>query len=321
MSEQVIITTLVLVVAVLLVFIAITLHAKRVTERALRQMGDGLCRILNEGTDEMAMAFTDNKTLIELLTQINRLLEDRQKIKRDYRKSELSSKRMLSNISHDIKTPLTVILGYLEIMRLKSEGDVDALRKVENKANQVLELINKFFSLAKLEAGDADVPISHINLNEACKRNIVDFHDILTHQDFTVELNIPDRNIYALGNDESLDRILFNLISNALRYGSDGKYLGMTLREDDGHAYIDVIDKGKGVEKGFETHIFDRLYTLEDSRNKEIQGNGLGLTIAKRLAEILGGDVVLKSRPFIETVFTVKLKKATYSFLLDERNS
>lgn len=312
MNDQVIIMLLVLAAIVLLILAAYILRAKRILEYNLEQISKDLCRILDKSTDEKVMVFTDNKTLIELITQINRMLENRNRIKIDYRKSELSSKRMLSNISHDIKTPMTIILGYLEIMRLKSENDTEMLSKVENKARQVLELINKFFSLAKLEAGDADVPISRINLNEVCKRNILDFYDILKSHDFVVELNIPDNNIYALGNDESLDRILFNLISNAIRYGAHGRYLGIALHEDEGHAYIDVIDKGKGIKNGLETHIFDRLYTLEDSRNKDIQGNGLGLTIAKRLAKILGGDVVLQSQPFIKTVFTVKLKKINY---------
>ncbi len=312
MTEQIIIMLLALAAAALLAFAVYKIHAKYVLERNMERITDDLCRILNNGTDEKVMIFTDNKALIELMTQVNRMLEDRLRIKKDYRKSELSSKRMLSNISHDIKTPLTVILGYLEIMRLKSGNDSEMLAKVENKAGQVLELINKFFSLAKLEAGDADMPVSRVNLNEVCKRGILDFYDILTNRDFEVALSIPDENIYACGNDEALDRILFNLISNALRYGADGKYLGIALREDEKHAYIDVIDKGKGIQKGMEAHIFDRLYTLDDSRNKDIQGNGLGLTIAKRLAEILGGDVLLRSEPFVETVFTVMMKKVNY---------
>ena len=94
-----------------------------------------------------------------------------------------------------------------------------------------------------------------------------------------------------------------------MRYGNDGKYLGFTLREKEHYVYIDVIDKGKGIEKEFAASVFERLYTMEDSRNREIQGNGLGLTIAKNLANNLGGDIFLDSEPKVKTVFTVKLKK------------
>ena len=93
------------------------------------------------------MVFTDNKVLMELGGQINRLLIDRQKIKADFKREEISSKKMLANISHDIKTPLTVILGYLEILRL-GNADNEMLKKVESKAKQVMDLINQFFTLA-----------------------------------------------------------------------------------------------------------------------------------------------------------------------------
>lgn len=78
------------------------------------------------------------------------------------------------------------------------------------------------------------------------------------------------------------------------------------------YVYIDISDKGKGIDKAFSTRIFDRLFTLEDSRNQEIQGNGLGLTIAKSLANQLGGDILLKSDPHILTTFTLKFRKLIY---------
>ena len=84
--------------------------------------------------------------------------------------------------------------------------------------------------------------------------------------------------------------------------------------------YIDVIDKGKGIEEEFADNVFERLFTMEDSRNRKIQGNGLGLTIAKSLALQIGGDIFLSSEPNIKTVFTVKLKKYKFQLLSEERN-
>jgi len=77
---------------------------------------------------------------------------------------------------------------------------------------------------------------------------------------------------------------IFNLISNVIRYGSDGKYLGIFIRTDKKSVYIDMVDKGQGIDKSFSESVFDRLFTLEDSRSRNIQGNGLGLTITKNLA-------------------------------------
>ena len=218
---------------------------------------------------------------------------------------------MLANISHDIKTPLTVILGYLEIMRL-NHADHEMLKKVETKANQVMNLINQFFTLAKLESGDTNINLGKVNINEICRENVLEFYDILLQKDFDVDLFIPETAIFVQGEKEALQRILYNLLSNVIRYGSDGKYLGVFLRQDKGNVYIDVVDKGKGIEQEFASNVFDRLYTMEDSRNREIQGNGLGLTIAKNLTKQLEGDLFLNSIPNVKTTFTVKLKKITY---------
>ena len=280
----------------------------RGTRAKLKEITEKLSEILEQDTDEQIMVFTDDKVLMELCGQMNLLLLDRQKIKADFRKQEIASKKMLSNISHDIKTPLTVILGYLEIMRLRDCEDV-TLQKVEAKAKQVMELIDQFFTLAKLEAGDKKIEMVKINISELCRETVLGYYDILMQKDYAVDIIIPEQQIFAQGDMESINRILNNLLSNAIRYGSDGKYIGLFVREDFDFVYIDVVDKGKGIEKQFAASVFERLYTMEDSRNRSIQGNGLGLTIARNLARQMGGDLLLQSEPGVRTVFTVKLRR------------
>ena len=282
------------------------------TQIKLKKISQKLEEIQDTDSDENVMVFTDNKVLMDLVAQINRLLENQRKVKVDYRRSEISSKKMLSNISHDIKTPMTVILGYLEIMRLNSSGENEMLLKVEQKAQRVMELINQFFTLAKLEAGDTEITISKIDVCEACRENVLDFYELLTQKEFQVDVDIPEEAVFVRGNKDALQRILFNLISNVVRYGSDGKYMGMFLRSDEKYIYIDVVDKGKGIERAFAQNVFERLFTMEDSRNREIQGNGLGLTIAQNLAHQLGGEITLESEPNVKTTFTVKLRKFSY---------
>ena len=313
MSEATIIFFLSICVAILVCVIVYQQFAFRTgTQAKLNGISQKLEEILDTDSDEKVMVFTDNPSLISLATQINRLLVDRQKVRADYRRSELASKRMLSNISHDIKTPMTVILGYLEIMRVNGDPRQEMLGKVEATAHRVMELITQFFTLAKLEAGDTELERSKLNLNEVCSENILSFYELLSTQDFQIEVDIPNAPIFVMSNSDALQRILFNLISNAIRYGADGKYLGMVLRSDEENAYIDIIDKGRGIPKEFADTIFDRLFTMEDSRNPRMQGNGLGLTIAKNLAAQLGGDITLTSQPNVKTVFTVTLKKMTY---------
>ena len=313
MSDKTIIFFLVLIIIMLFLII---LYQRFVFTRGiqtkLKQTSEKLEEILETGSDEKVMVFTDNKVLMELGGQINRLLINRQKIKADYKREEISSKKMLANISHDIKTPMTVILGYLEIMRLNGSEENEMLLKAELKAQRVMELINQFFTLAKLEAGDTDIEISKIDVCEVCRENVLDFYELLTQKEFEVEVDIPEEAVFIQGNKDALQRILFNLISNVVRYGTDGKYMGIFLRSDKKYVYIEIVDKGKGIDKAFAQNVFERLFTMEDSRNREIQGNGLGLTIAQNLAHQLGGEITLDSEPNVKTTFTLKLRKFAY---------
>lgn len=313
MSDSLIIFWLSVIIVVLLGIVIYQQCKFRMgTQANLKKISRKLEEIINSGSDEQIMTFTDNKILMELMAQINQMLMECQRAKADFRRSEIASKKMLSNVSHDIKTPMTVILGYLEIIRLNGDPDHEMLKKVEAKAHRVMELINQFFTLAKLEAGDTDIELGRVNMNEACRENILDFYELLTQKAFQIEIEIPDENIYAQADPDAFQRIMFNLLSNAVRYGCDGKYLGLTLRYDEEFVYIDVADQGKGIEKAYASTVFERLYTLEDSRNRDMQGNGLGLTIAKNLARQMGGDLTLVSEPFVRTVFTVKLKRITF---------
>ena len=89
-----------------------------------------------------------------------------------------------------------------------------------------------------------------------------------------MEIDIPEQTFYTNTNKDALQRMMYNLISNAIRYGREGKYLGVFLRADQAHIYIDIADRGPGIEKEFAESVFDRLFTMEDSRNSSMQGNG-----------------------------------------------
>lgn len=313
MSEATIIFFLTICVGILVCVILYQQFAFRTgTQAKLRAISDKLKEIIEKDSDEQITVFTENKDLMELAAQINALLEKYLKIKADYRRSEITSKKMLSNISHDIKTPMTVILGYLEIMQLSETPSGEMLKKVERKAQSVMKLINQFFTLSKIESGDMDIELSRVDICEICRESVLDFYELLSNKKFYVKVDMPETPIYIQGNKEALQRILFNLISNVIRYGADGKYLGISLQDDDRNVYVDVTDKGKGIDKAFADSIFDRLFTMEDSRNRNIQGNGLGLTIAQNLAQRLGGTITLESIPHEKTTFTVRLKKISF---------
>ena len=270
--------------------------------------------IFVEHTSEKILAVTTNQELQQLFNAINGLLDHNQKVIATHRKVENSTKKMLANISHDLKTPLTVVLGYIEMLQLDTvisdEERQRLLSGVHSKTLEVLKLIHLFFDLAKIDAGDMDYPITKINVNEVCRKNILSFYDIVTSVGIGIQIEIPETAVFALGNEEALDRIMNNLLSNAIAYGSEGNVIGLAIRNDDVNIYIDVWDRGKGIDEFHIDRVFERMYTLEDSRNKSFQGSGLGLTITKRLVELLGGSIHLSSIPYEKTIFTVSLRKA-----------
>ena len=222
MSDNVMLFFLTVIILILLLIILYQRFIfNRGIQTTIRQINEKLAEILDTDSDEKVMIFTDNPVLKELGAQINRLLIDRQKIKAEFKKEKITTKKMLSNISHDIKTPLTVILGYLEIVRL--ENDDEMLKKVEAKAKQVMNLINQFFTLAKLESGDTTINLCKININEVCRENILEFYEILLQKEFEVEIRIPETTMFVQDDRDALQRMIYNLLSNVLRYGADGK--------------------------------------------------------------------------------------------------
>lgn len=218
-------TILIFFLALTVIFLTLILIYQRFVftrgiQSELIKITEKLREIMEKDSDEKIMVFTENKVLKDLDGQINLLLLKHQKVKADFKREEISSKKMLSNISHDIKTPLTVILGYLEIMGLNRPED-EMLKKAQSKAKEVMNLINQFFTLAKLESGDTNIILTKINITETCKETVLGFYDILLQKDFTVDISIPETAIFVQGEKDSISRILQNLLSNVIRYGID----------------------------------------------------------------------------------------------------
>lgn len=291
-------------------------YSKRKRDKQLVFIINKLSSLNNHPSSERVLLFTDDIHLQSLLHEINRLFDEKQNASTQFGKTERSMKKMLANISHDLKTPLTVILGYIEIIQndpsMESVERERLLQKAYSKTIEIIELMNKFFDLAKLESGDKDLPLSRVHMNELCKRNILSFYDWVESKGFKAVIEIPEESIFATGNEEALDRILQNLLSNAIQYGEAGRVVGVRLACEEKNVFIDIWDRGKGIMEREQEHVFERMYTLEESRNKSSQGSGLGLTITKRLVEQIGGSIILKSTPFERTTFTVKLQRSSF---------
>ncbi|AND40452.1 MULTISPECIES: sensor histidine kinase [Cytobacillus] len=300
----------------LLVMNIIQYVSRKKINNHLHEISEKLAEIIEHKTAEKVLLQTDQHSIQFLLIQINRLLAYNQKVFADYASTKDSLRKMISNMSHDLKTPLTVILGYVEKLKLDDKLSEDekekAILRLHDKVVGLISLLNQFFDLVKIESNDYMIPLSKISLNEICRKNVLDYYDLLLSKGLQVEIDIPERNFYILGNEHALNRILSNLISNSIRYGSDGGVFGLTLREDKGSIAVEIWDKGKGIAEVHQDRVFDRLYTLDDARNPQFQGSGLGLSISKRLTEAMNGSIHLRSKPFEKTAFICIFKQMIY---------
>ncbi|MDT3425237.1 signal transduction histidine kinase [Paenibacillus forsythiae] len=305
-----------IVIGLLLLVIVMQYLRTRHQSRQLKYMHDKLDGIISRSSQERLLMFSSWPELQMLLTDVNRLLDINHEGIARRNKLQKSMRQMLANVSHDLKTPLTVVLGYIET--LLQDGEMHAgereriLRMIHRKAGEVITLMNTFFDLAKLESGDHELPLARVEAGEVCRRNILAFYDILGAKGIDADIEIPDEACYIRGNNEALDRTLSNLLSNAIRYGADGGVLGLRLYSDTDTVYIEVWDRGKGITADHQDKVFERLYTLEDSRNRVYQGSGLGLTITKRLTEQMNGRISLVSQPFVRTAFTVAFPRIKF---------
>jgi len=309
-------TVFIIIIAALLVVVGLQYAAHITLKKKLTQMSMELARIVENESAEKLLIHTDQSVIKKLLIGINRLLDHNQRVIADYNRTKDSLKKMTSNMSHDMRTPLTVILGYVERLKhdqgMTDEQREEIIGRLHSKIENIIVLLNQFFELVKLESEDYTMPLSRLCMNEVCRKSVLEHYELLQSKQLKVEIDIPEENLYMLGNETAVQRILSNLISNAIRYGSDGGLFGLTLREAGDQVEIEVWDRGKGIDEIHQSRVFDRLYTLDDARNPNFQGSGIGLSITKQLTEAMKGTIRLSSKPYEKTVFTCTFQRMTY---------
>lgn len=253
---------------------------------------------------------TDCNAVKRLGASINRLLENFYTDKAEFKKSQKAMAQVLTNISHDIRTPLTVLKGNSEILFSKAkesslpESFQTMAEKIDQKADQLTTTINDYFTMSKIASGDLILNLRKENISQICHDTILDYYNLLEEQQFEVNIQIPSVPVFADTDKEALQRILKNLMDNAIRHGGAGKYLGLCLNTSEKSVKIQIEDHGKGMSPQQQKQIFTRNYT---TAGKSF-GSGLGLAIAKSLARQIGGEIQVYSIPDKKTVFSVILK-------------
>lgn len=267
-----------------------------------------LLDITNENESNYILVPSDIRVVKETAEDINNLLEKFYGRQIDYNRSQKIILQIFTNISHDLRTPVTVLKGYIEMLYLQSQKEAlsPAMRatveKMQSNSQELVHSVNNLFDMAKIQSGDMILNIQKVNLTQVCHEIILEFYDLLERENFNVEVNIEDKPLYANVDTEAVQRILKNLIDNAIKYGGAGKFLGISLYEEDSHICIAVEDHGAGISEKDKKHIFTRAYTAD----RKI-GNGLGLAISQGLANSMGGSISVSSILREKTVFTVRL--------------
>lgn len=267
-----------------------------------------LLDITNNDESNYILVPSDIKIVKETAGNINKLLEKFYGRQIDYNRSQKAVLQIFTNISHDLRTPMTVLKGYIEMLYLQSQEEELPLamrmtvEKMQSNSQELVHSVNNLFDMAKIQSGDMVLNIQNVNLTKVCHEIILEFYDLLERENFDVAVNIEDKPLYANVDTEAVGRILKNLIDNAIKYGSAGKFLGISLYEKDAHIYIAVEDHGVGISEKDKKHIFTRAYTADRKK-----GNGLGLAISQGLANSMGGSISVTSIPQERTVFTVRL--------------
>lgn len=282
------------------------------TENRVKKINNTLKEVCTGNFNQYFRVDPASKSIRELSSYLNNLTKELHNLKVKTKQIEEERKKMISNISHDLRTPLTSLLGYIEVLHndtLSERDKEEYLNIIERKGKEISNFIEYFFEFAKIDAGDIAIEITRVNLSEIVQEILLEFYNDFEKETIIPQINIPASPLYVHGDPMSIKRILINLFSNALRYGKEGKIVGIELREEKDRIWVDVWNKGTALSKSDIEHIFERTYTGKYSRNPSIRGNGLGLAIVKRLVELQNGNITVISEVEGRTVFSFYLKK------------
>ena len=269
-----------------------------------------LKEILKEDSRERIKLNNLSTSKKNIVKQINILLDRYQKISIDNRNYNEQHKKMISNISHDIRTPLTALKGYIHLLmdnNLQEQKKAEYINIIYERSDALVELMEEFFQMAKLECDDVNINIEKINLSEVIRQNLITYLNEINEKKLDTKINLGEEEVFALCDKTAINRVISNLISNSLKYGYEGNVIGIDLKVYEKGVQFTVWDKGKGISEDQLPFIFDRLYTAEKSRNRKLQGSGLGLSIVKKLVKSMNGNIEVKSIPFEKTSFIVTL--------------
>ncbi|HHY2677815.1 sensor histidine kinase [Bacillus toyonensis] len=279
-----------------------------------KSMNTKLSRVLN-GNLQTRLFTSNDRSLHNIVFSINQLIAELEKVRIEAKRYEKSRKQLLSSISHDIRTPLTSIIGYIDALKdgvAASEIEKQEYLKIlYMKSNNLKHLVDEIFNMAKLDANEFPLKEEELDFSEVTREVLIDFLPELSKHNIELQVLIPESTCPIIADHLSLMRIIGNLIKNAIYYGKDGKTIGIELLETNTEYELLIWDKGPGIPKHDLQNIFERMYRSEHSRTSSFGSSGLGLSISKALVERNGGHIWVESIPWKRTTFGFSIPKYT----------
>ena len=241
--------------------------------------------------DEFEVLFEDFNTMTEELASTEMLKND-----------------FVSNVSHELKTPLAVIQNYATLLQSDNLSDEERRqysRRIGEASSRLSVLVSNILLLSRLE-NQKIMPARHpFNLSEALCRCILNYESALDEKDIELVTEL-DQDLIVSSDENLLDMVWNNLLSNAVKFTPDHGRIEVLVKKEGGTAVVKITDNGCGIAGKSVRHIFDKFYQADASH--ATQGNGLGLALTKRIADLLGGDIYVESAPGKGASFTVELK-------------
>jgi len=241
----------------------------------------------------------------------NTMIDEMNKINDEKANLAESNNRLISNLSHDLKSPLTTLKGYSEMM-IGEESDIEKLKTcaefINNSTIDLDYLVNVLFEQIKMQNADYSLNVESDDINEFLRGICANYYMIFTDKGFSMEVDIPEDKVYLNFDKENLKRVFVNILENCYSHNQEPTQVLVKAQVKDNHYLVSFKDNGVGIPEDAKDKIFEAFYQVDSSR----QGNnsGLGLFIAKQIVEKHGGEISYISQKDYRTVFEIRLPLA-----------
>lgn len=305
-------------VVVILVYVLIGILAFSITFLLLQEksaayigrISDAVERI-SEGDLNTKVEVVGDDEFSSMASNLNKMVEDIRRLMDKERESERTKNELITNVAHDLRTPLTSIIGYLELLSGQVVLPPDMQKKyidiAYSKAKRLEKLIEDLFGFTKMNYGKLAMHVSKVDIVKLLGQLLEESYPNFANKGLSYELqsNVPAKIITADGN--LLARLFDNLINNAIKYGAEGKRVTVKVTAEADTVQVSVANYGYVIPAEELPLIFDKFYRVEQSRSTHTGGTGLGLAIVKNIVDMHGGTITVKS-DLNGTVFTVTLQ-------------